>query len=327
MRLFAIGNALVDDEIEVSDSILSANGLPKGHMQLIDKHELAAYRSAFGAPLRRCGGGSAANSAAAYAGFGGEAHFCGRVAVDAVGQWFLQDLKRYGVAARSIEDSGGGISGQCLVLITPDAERTMLTYLGVSADLREADLDEQALAGCDIVYLEGYMASSPVSTETCTNALRLARASGLETALSLSDTSMIQHFRSQLKGFLADGVTHVFCNVQEALLMADTDRLDVATTLLGEVAEYLHITLGDQGSLCMNKGLRTSASAPATIAVDTTGAGDMYAAAALYAHSRGADPQHMTSFGNLAAAHVVGLYGARLENPADYAEFSREVGR
>lgn len=325
MQLFAIGNALVDDEIQVEESILKAKRLPKGHMQLIDERELAAYRTAFGSPLRRFGGGSAANSAAAYAGFGGTAHFCGRVAVDGVGQWFLQDLNRYRVATKSITDSGEGISGQCLVLITPDAERTMLTYLGVSADLREADLDERALGGSDILYMEGYMASSPISTETCINALRLARDSGLETALSLSDASMIQNFRSQLEGFLADGVTHVFCNLEEALLMAHTDRLDIAITQLGEVAEYLHITLGAEGSLCMNKGLRTTASAPIATAVDTTGAGDMYAAAALYAHSRGAEPQQMTNFGNLAAAHIVSLYGARLQNPADYADLGRRV--
>ena len=327
MQLFAIGNALVDDEIQVDDSILDARSLPKGHMQLIDEGELAAYRSAFGSPLRRFGGGSAANSAAAYAGFGGEAHFCGRVAVDGVGQWFLQDLNRYGVTTKAITDSGAGISGQCLVLITPDAERTMLTYLGVSADLREADLDEQVLIGSDIIYLEGYMASSPVSTESCTHAMRLARTSRLETALSLSDSSMIQHFRPQLEGFLADGVTHVFCNLQEALLWADTDRLDIAIAQLGEVAEYLHITLGAQGSLCVNKGLRTTGSAPPTTAVDTTGAGDMYAAAALYAHSRGAGPQQLTSFGNLAAAHIVSLYGARLQNPSDYARFGRKTTR
>ena len=327
MQLFAIGNALVDDEIQVEESILNANRLPKGHMQLIDERELAAYRSVFGSPLRRFGGGSAANSAAAYAGFGGEAHFCGRVAVDEVGQWFLQDLNRYGVTTKAITDSSEGISGQCLVLITPDAERTMLTYLGVSAELREADLDEEALGGSDIMYMEGYMASSPVSTETCTNALRLARASGLETALSLSDGSMIQHFRARLEGFLADGVTHVFCNLEEALLWTDTDRLDIAITQLGEVAQYLHITLGAEGSLCVNKGLRTAASAPPTTAVDSTGAGDMYAAAALYAHSQGAESQHMTNFGNLAAAHIVSLYGARLQNPADYAKLGRRVSR
>ena len=327
MRLFAIGNALVDDEIQIEDSMLDAHKLPKGHMQLIDETALAAYRSALDSPIRRSGGGSAANSAAAYAGFGGKAHFCGRVASDEVGQWFLQDLRGYGVATKPFTDSDEGISGQCLVLITPDAERTMLTYLGVSADLRESDLDEQALVAADILYMEGYMASSPVAARTCTNALHMARASGVEIALSLSDSSMIQHFRTQLEGFLADGVTHVFCNLEEALLWANTDRLDLAMTQLGEAAEYLHITLGAQGSLCVNKGLRTSASAPPTNAVDTTGAGDMYAAATLYAYAQGAEPQHMTDFGNLAAAHVVSLYGARLRLADDYAELGRRGGR
>lgn len=319
MRLFAIGNALVDHEIQVEDSMLDAQGLTKGHMQLIDATGLVAYRSVFGAPSRRFGGGSAANSAAAYAGFGGEVHFCGRVASDDIGHWFMRDLDRYGVAAKSVADSDEGISGQCLVLITPDAERTMLTYLGVSTDLREVDLDTEALAMAKIVYLEGYMASSPISTETCANALELARKLGMETALSLSDSSMIEHFRTGLERFLADGVTHLFCNLEEALLWAGTDRLDLASAQLSQVAEHLHITLGVRGSLYLCKGSRSGSAVAATTAVDTTGAGDMYAGATLYAYSRGAERSQIAAFANSAAANIVGVYGARLQNPTDYA--------
>ncbi len=318
MRLFAIGNALVDDEIQVEDSTLDAHGLPKGHMQLIEESRLAAYRSAFATPLRRSGGGSAANSAAAYAGFGGEVHFCGRVASDDVGDWFIQDLRRYGVAVKPVTDSDEGISGQCLVLITPDAERTMLTYLGVSTNLREADVDAELLAAANVLYLEGYMASSPVSTETCARALELARKSGLETALSLSDSSMIEHFRAPLERFLAQGVTHLFCNLQEALLWAGTDKLEVASAQLSQIAEHLHITLGARGSLYVHDGSRIELGVPPTQAVDTTGAGDMYAGAVLYAYSQGIERERAAKFGNLAAANIVSVYGARLQEPSGY---------
>ena len=324
MKLFALGNALVDDEAVVDEAFLSDLGLTKGHMKLIEEAELLAYRSRI-EPLKRSGGGSAANSCAAYAGFGGEAYFCGRVAADEVGEWFIKDVERYGVDAPRPQAFDGGISGQCMVLITPDAQRTMLTFLGVAASLRQEDVDESALAQADITYVEGYMASNSESIQTCVAAAEIARFAGREIAVSLSDSSMVRHFRSGLDQMLAGGVTHVFCNLEEALLFADTDRLDIAVTRLREVARVLHITLGAQGSLCVRDGIHAQAGAPETKAVDTTGAGDMYAGAALYAHAQGADCQAIVSFANLAASHIVSLYGARLSGPDDYAELRKSL--
>ncbi len=324
MRVFAIGNALVDQEFRVADAELHAMCLTKGHMALIDEPDLRSKSAVLGEPMRRCGGGSAANTAAAYVGFGGEAYFCGRAADDDVGRWFVHDLERYGVETQAVAAADTGISGQCLVLISDDAERTMLTFLGVSAELRQEDVDEGTLASADLVYVEGYMAGSEVSTHACTEALALARAEGLDTALTLSDASMIEFCRPNLERMLEGGVTHLFCNLEEALLLTGSDRLDHAGKSLSEHAEHLHITLGAQGSLCRSKGAEALAGIPSNIActqvVDTTGAGDMYAGAVLHAYSRGADATEMAAFGNFAAAHIVSHYGARLGQRRAYAE-------
>ncbi len=323
MKVLAIGNALVDQEFRVADAELQAMDLTKGHMTLIDEPALRATRTALGEPMRRCGGGSAANTAAAFVGFGGEAHFCGRVADDDVGRWFVRDLQGYGVSARHVEASDAGLSGQCLVLISDDAERTMLTFLGVSAELREQDVDETELAGADIVYVEGYMAGGDVSTSTCIKALTIARSRGADTALTLSDASMIEFCRPNLERLLDGGVTHLFCNLEEALLLTGSDRLDQASEVLGEHARYLHVTLGAEGSLCRSGSCEARSGIPSGLAinvVDTTGAGDMYAGGVLHAYSNGADAAGMAAFGNFAAARIVAHYGARLPTTSAYDE-------
>ena len=323
MRVLAIGNALVDQEFRVADADLEAMDLTKGHMALIDELALRTRRTALGEPMRRCGGGSAANTAAAFVGFGGEAYFCGRVAGDDIGRWFIRDLRSYGVSARDVVASDAGISGQCLVLISDDAERTMLTFLGVSAELREEDVDETALANADVVYVEGYMAGSDVSSATCLKALTLARSQGIDTALTLSDASMIEFCRPNLERLLECGVTHLFCNLEEALLLTGSDRLARASAALGGHAKHLHITLGAEGSLCRSGGREARSGIPSGLAinvVDTTGAGDMYAGGVLHAYANGADAAGMAAFGNFAAARIVTRYGARLPTVDAYAE-------
>ena len=322
MHIYAIGNALVDLEYRVSDTLLDALELTKGHMALIDDAELGARMSRLDTPIRRCGGGSAANSAAAYVGFGGEAHFCGRVANDDVGRWFINDLQRYGVQTKPASSFGEGTSGQCLVLITDDAERTMLTFLGVSAELRPMDIDEAALASADLLYLEGYMAGSDTATRTCAEAMALARSRNIETALSLSDASMIQFCRANLERFLEEGVTHLFCNLEEAMLLSGADGLESAGKRLAQFAKHVHITLGAKGSVCVAEGAmaRARVSDDAVNAIDTTGAGDMYAGTVLYAYAQSASPAQMAAFGNFAAGRIVSHFGARLSGHADYAE-------
>lgn len=324
MKLFAIGNALVDDEAQVDESSLRRLGLSRGHMTLIDEDALKACRSLV-KPIKRSGGGSAANSCAAYSGFGGQAHFCGRVAADEVGDWFIEDIKRYGVNTRLNQPPEPGTSGQCMVLITGDAQRTMLTFLGVAAELRQKDVDEATLAQADILYVEGYMASNAISVDTCVAAVESVRSTNREVAVSLSDTSMVTYFRDGLERLLENGVSHVFCNHEEALEFASTDRLDIAITQLKEVSKILHITLGAEGSLCVNEGTQVQTSAPKMNAVDTTGAGDMYAGAALYAYAQGADAQEFARFANIAASHIVDRYGARLTGPQDYAELCQSI--
>lgn len=318
MKLFALGNALVDDEARVSEDLLRTLELDKGHVKLIDETELHNCRAKIEI-VKRSGGGSAANSCAAYTGFGGNAHFCGRVADDAVGKWFIEDITRYGVSVKHAGKASGEISGQCLVLITPDAQRTMLTYLGVATSLREQDLDECALARSDQVYLEGYLASNATSVKTCRRALEVARKSASQIAVSLSDSSMVAHFRAGLEEILEGGVTQIFCNLEEALLFAGTDRIDVAVSRLGEAATHVHVTMGAKGSLCASGRTRVQARPKRTQAVDTTGAGDMYAGAALYAHAMGWDAPATIEFANLAASQIVRSYGARLPGPEHYA--------
>lgn len=317
--VYGLGNALVDMEFRVEDSFLNKHGIAKGHMTLVDEARIAALVSDLEEHTpERMSGGSAANTMMAVQGFGGRAYYSCKVSDDETGRYFLENMTSAGIQTNANAAAEEGTSGKCLILVSKDAERTMNTFLGISSDLSRAEINEAALASAKYFYVEGYLSSSPTSLEAAIACRELAEENGVETAVSLSDPSMLEFFRDNLTRILGNGVTHLFCNEEEALAWAKTDRLDIAFNELNDIAHTTNITLGSKGSVAISPHYHIEVPGYPVKAIDTNGAGDMYAGACLYAWAAGMDQKQAARFGNFAAAQLVQNYGARLKNIQAY---------
>ena len=319
--IYGIGNALVDAEYVIDDGFLGEADLAKGNMTLVDDERMAALEASLderGHPHTRMSGGSAANTVFATHAFGGSGIYSCRVADDDAGRHFLADFEVAGIATAGTRTAPGR-SGRCLTLVTDDAERTMATCLGVSADFAPEDINEAALANSAYLYVEGYLAARPNGCAAAVLARQIGEDAAVSTSLSLSDPSMVAGCRDGLVEMLGNGVRQLFCNAEEALAWARTDRLDVAARELSDIAPNVNITLGAEGSLAVERGAAKQAAPTPTNAVDTTGAGDIYAGAVIHARVNGADALAAAHFGNFAASELVSRHGARLPKAADYA--------
>lgn len=322
--VYGVGAALVDTEHAVDDGWLRRQGVAKGHMTLVDEPRLMALLGALdGPPAQRMCGGSAANTAIATCGFGGAAYYSCRVAGDEAGAYFLREIGAAGVAARPHDAMLPGTTGRCLVLVTPDAERSMNTFLGASDDIDASDIDPNALRRSRYLYIEGYLASSVSRRTAAVRAREVAEEAGVHTSLTLSDPTMVESFRENMEVMLGDGLQVLFCNEEEALVWCATDRVDVAANELRDIAPLLFITLGEAGSLAVTPDGRRHIPGYEVRALDTTGAGDMYAGACLYALTHGSSPFEAAHFANYAAAQLVAVVGARLASLASYRDVQR----
>jgi sugar/nucleoside kinase (ribokinase family) len=310
----AMGNALVDLEYQLSEAELAALGVEKGLMTLLDanqRHDLV--QRLHGHSTRRTGGGSAANTVVALTQLGGQAHYTCRVADDENGHFYAQDLERLGVQAQlQTADPAHEHTGTCLVLVTPDAERTMCTYLGATALLDEGAVNAQAIAHSAVYYMEGYLAASPTGCAAALQGRALALQSGVALALTLSDINMLRFCRQGIDAMWGEGVDYLFCNEAEALEATGQNQLDAALATLAPRARTLCVTRGAAGSVVLQNGQRHDVPAPRITPVDSNGAGDMFAGAFLYAITHGASAARATSLGNLTAAAVVAQHGNRL---------------
>jgi sugar/nucleoside kinase (ribokinase family) len=319
--VYGLGNALVDMEYTIEDSFLTGHDIPKGHMTLVDEPTMdTLVRGLDGHAPNRMSGGSAANTLIAVQGFGASTFYSCKVAEDETGRHFLDDLAAAGVVTNDNAASVDGKSGRCVVLITPDAERSMNTFLGISSSLTRLELDEEALSQSRYFYAEGYMSSADGSREAAIAGREMAERAGVKTALSLSDPSMVEFFRDALVEILGNGVDHLFCNEEEALTWAGTDRLDIAVAELKDIGRNLNVTLGAKGSLAVTPDGQSMVAGYPADAVDTTGAGDMYAGGCLYGWTQGLSAEEAAGLGNFAAATLVQTYGARLKTNEQYLE-------
>lgn len=314
-HVVAMGAALVDTEIEVSDEDLKALGVEKGLMTLVDEARQATlvdYLKDHLTASRRASGGSAANSIIAVSALGGDGFFCGRVADDDNGHFYLSDMAAAGVAHPKWDNLPQGTTGKCLVLITPDAERSMNTFLGISEELSDADLSMDAITNAQYLYIEGYLATSESGCAAAVSARKHARKSGTRVAVSLSDPGIVAHFRDQLNDITGPKVDLLFCNRDEALAWTGTDDIRDACELLADSADRYAVTLGKEGAVVFDGDeLHAIAGRPIT-AVDTNGAGDMFAGAFLYGITAGMSHRDAGELACLAAAAVVGQFGPRL---------------
>lgn len=313
--VFGMGAALVDTEIEVSDNDLKALAIDKGLMTLVDEqrqNELLHHLRDHLTASSRASGGSAANTIIAVSAFGGRSFFCGKVADDENGEFYLNDLRQAGVGARPLDGLPQGTTGKCLVMITPDAERTMNTFLGISETLAADDLELDALAASRYLYIEGYLATSDTGRPAAVAARKHAQKSGVKVAVSLSDPGIVRHCRPQLEEILGRRVDLLFCNQEEALAWTGCEHLNDATELLADWTECFAVTLGADGALVHDGTEMHQIPGRQVTAVDTNGAGDMFAGAFLYGINHGMSHARAGEFACMAAAAVVAQFGPRL---------------
>ena len=312
--LYAIGNALVDSEYEVTDLQLQTMGVDKRHMTLIDSTRRSELLSHLGdIPVRRTGGGSAGNTAVALSQLGGCAFYSCRVANDELGAFYAQDLASNNIITNLSRDPlAPGQTGSCMVMVTPDAERSMSTFLGATADLDHTALNEQAISNSRIYYMEGYLAASPTGLNAALQGRQVARDSGVALATTLSDVSMINFCRDGLEAIIGTGLEYLFCNEEEAQIWCGTQDLELICRELGQLAQTVCLTRGPQGCLVLQGAQRISTPALSVTALDTNGAGDMFAGAFLFAKTQGHNHAQAAWLANQAAGRVVGQYGNRL---------------
>ena len=314
-HVYGIGAALVDTEVEVSDEFLLSAGIAKGHMTLVDEqrqHELLAVLGDHLVGSIRASGGSAANSVIAASQFGSRAFYSCKVADDDNGNFYLEDMRAAGVDCNLNGGRDPGITGKCLVMITPDAERTMNTYLGISASLSRQELDLEALADSRYLYMEGYLVTSDTARAAAIQAREFAEANGVRTALSLSDPGMVEFFQPGLRQMMGQRVDMLFCNREEALGWTGAANVREAAEKLKADARQFAITLGAAGALLWDGTQLMEIPGHPAKAIDTNGAGDMFAGAFLHGITSGMAFDSAGKLAARAAAELVQHYGPRL---------------
>ncbi len=308
-----IGNALVDVISHEADDFVSAHGLNRGAMTLIDEDRAEALYAAMG-PGVEVSGGSAANTMVGIASFGGAAAYLGRVRDDQLGAVFAHDLTASGVSFSSPRAPVGPSTGRCLIVVTPDAQRTMSTYLGVSAFLGPDDVDAEPVADSDIVYLEGYLWDRPEAKEAYRYAARVSHAADNRVSLTLSDSFCVDRHRDEWLTLVADEVDVLFAN-QDELCSLYQCELDRAIEAARRDCDLCAITMGARGSVIVSDTETHQVDpVPVERRVDTTGAGDLYAAGFLFGLTRGDDLPTCGHLGSAAASEVITHTGAKPES-------------
>ncbi|MCM2369238.1 adenosine kinase [Aporhodopirellula aestuarii] len=313
--VYAVGNALVDIQAQVSEELLTKLAFEKGIMTLVDDERQAGVLSNFDLPsLNRCAGGSAANTIAAVADFGGKASFVGKIGNDETGEFFLKDLRNLGVTI-DVDPLEGAPTGTCAILITDDAERTMLTNLGASSQLSVEDIDEAAIAAAKYIYIEGYLFTGDSTKAAAYRAMELAKKNNVKVAFTASDPFLVNMIRDEIWDLIRGPVDLFFCNEEEAQSLTGLSDPIACASKIHESAENVAMTLGENGSILMHGGEAIAIEGVSVKAVDTTGAGDMYAGGVLYGITNGLSWKQAGHLGSHAAARVVSQLGARLATP------------
>ena len=308
-----IGNAIVDIIARCDDAFLSRHDLAKGFMRLIPAGEAGRLYDAMGPAVERSGG-SAANTIAGLASFGARCGFIGRVAGDQFGGIFRHDIRSLGVAYDTPPVDEGEATARCLIFVTPDGERTMNTFLGVSVGFAPTDLDASLIEAAKIVYLEGYLFDREEAKEAFKEAARLAHKSGAKVALTLSDAFCVDRHRADFRTFVREGADIVFANEKEITSLYEVNSFQEAANAALTDCELAVLTRSEEGSVIVSGG-ETITIAPDSVreVVDVTGAGDLYAAGFLYGLTQGRPLRTCGQLGSLAAAEVIGHIGARPE--------------
>lgn len=310
--VLGIGNAIVDVIARAEDDFLAAQGMHKGGMALIDEARAAKIYDAMG-PATESSGGSAANTIVGVASFGGRAAFVGKVKNDVLGKAFAHDIRAARVTFDTKPASDGPSTARCYIMVTPDGERTMNTYLGAAQDLQPSDIDEAAVAAAAVVYLEGYLWDPPKAKEAFVKAAEIAHRNNRKVALTLSDSFCVDRYRGEFLDLIRKGTVDIlFANEHELKSLYETADFDTAAKALRGDAKLAVVTRSEKGCAVISRdGVEAVQAMPIDKVVDVTGAGDLFAAGFLVGHSHGKDHRTSARLGALAAAEVIQHIGAR----------------
>jgi len=315
--VYGIGNALVDTEYEIDEEFLDHAKVPKGIMTLIEEddrqrliHLLEEEHEHM--VIKQAGGGSAANTMVIISQLGSNAFYSCKVANDATGDFFVRDLEAAGIDTNLSEEREPGATGHCISMVTPDAERTMTTCLGITNFLSPAELNPDALRASSKLYIEGYLVSSTTGFEAALEAQSIARINNVDVSLTLSDPAMVENFKANYELFFSQGVDLLFCNHDEARLLTGADSVEDCATILKDICRSFVITCGKSGSVAFDGKDLSHVEGVPTDAVDTTGAGDIFAGAFLHSLCKGQDFMTAAALANRSASLLVSSFGARL---------------
>lgn len=316
--VYAIGNALVDMEFSVTTDFLNENSVDKGLMTLIEEDRqnelLEKLQNYGGGQIKKQCGGSAANTVIAVSQYGGKSFYSCKVANDETGKFYLNDLKGNNVDTKLNEGTApDGVTGKCLVMVTPDADRTMNTHLGITATYSKDELDLEALKNSKWLYVEGYLVASPTGQQAAMEALKFARENKIKTSITLSDPNMVKFFRDNFNALIGKGVDLLFCNEDEAIEFTGKNNFEEAREELKRVANSFVITLGKNGATLWDGTMFIDIEPHLVDAIDSNGAGDMFAGAYLYGITNGHTPAGSATLASYACSKVVSQYGPRLE--------------
>jgi len=319
-----IGNAIVDIIARCDEAFLSNHGMEKGFMQLIDSARADELYAHMG-PAREQSGGSVANTCAGIASFGGNCAFIGRVAGDQFGKVFRHDITSVGVSYDTPPVDVGLPTARCLVLVTPDGERTMNTYLGASTELGASDIDGDLIASAQVTYLEGYLFDKPEAKSAFHEAAKLARAAGRNVALTLSDAFCVDRHRDDFLGLVRGGVNILFANETEITSLYRLNSFDDAVGVVRAECEIAVLTRSEAGAVIVSGNDTFLVPAePVEKVADATGAGDLYAAGFLFGLTKGYDLETCGQLGALSASEIISHIGARPE--ANLKELAQSKG-
>lgn len=310
-----IGNALVDIEFKVSDQFFLDNGVEKGLMTLVDEDRQNALMGVINtAEAKKQAGGSAANTIVAVSQFGGKSFYCFRVADDELGHFYLKDLNDSGVDIALVpERLENGVTGKCLVMVTEDSERTMNTFLGITQNFSVKDIHESAIKDSKYLFIEGYLVTSPNGKEAMLYAKKTAEEAGTKVALTFSDPAMVKYFKSNFDDVIGPSVDLLFANEEEAMLYTGKDNLLEAREEMKKAAKHFVITQGKNGAMIFDGDTFIDIEPYKTTAIDSNGAGDMFAGAFLYGITNGHSYASSGKLASMASSQIVSQFGPRLQ--------------
>lgn len=311
--VLGIGNAIVDVLSRSDDAFLSQHGLVKGSMMLIDEQRAETLYAAMG-PGIEVSGGSCGNTMAGVASFGGKGAYIGKVRNDQLGQVFGHDLRSTGVSFETASATAGPATARCLILVTPDAQRTMNTYLGACTGLGPDDIDTKAVGSAKVTYVEGYLWDAPEAKKAVLKAFDAAHAAGRQVSITLSDSFCVHRYREEFRDLIRNKVDILFGNEAEIKSLYEVESFEEALEATRKEAKLAALTRSAKGSIVIRGGETYEVpAAPVAKVVDTTGAGDLYASGFLFGYTQGKPLAECARLGGIAAAEVISHFGARPE--------------